>query len=41
MSYSRGDIVLVLFPNSNMSTAKRRPALVVIEDKPYAESYGR
>lgn len=29
MSYSRGDIVLVLFPNSNMRTAKRRPALVV------------
>lgn len=29
MSYSRGDIVLVLFPNSNLRTAKRRPALVV------------
>ncbi len=29
MSYSRSDIVLVLFPNSNMRTAKRRPALVV------------
>jgi len=27
MSYSRGDIVL--FPNSNLRTAKRRPALVV------------
>ena len=31
MSYSRGDIVLVLFPNSNLRTAKRRPALVVQE----------
>ena len=29
MSYSRGDIVLVLFPNSNLRTAKRRPTLVV------------
>ena len=25
----RGDIVLVLFPDSNLRTAKRRPALVV------------
>lgn len=29
MSYRRGDIVLVLFPDSNLRTAKRRPALVV------------
>lgn len=29
MSYRRGDILLVLFPNSNLRTAKRRPALVV------------
>lgn len=29
MNYSRGDIVLILFPNSNLRTAKRRPALVV------------
>jgi mRNA interferase MazF len=25
----RGDIVLVLFPNSDLRTAKRRPALVI------------
>ena len=25
----RGDVVLVLFPNSDLKTAKRRPALVV------------
>lgn len=29
MPYSRGDIVLALFPNSNLRTAKRRPALIV------------
>jgi mRNA interferase MazF len=28
----RGDIVLVLFPNSNLVTAKTRPALVVQAD---------
>lgn len=32
MTYSRGDVVLVLFPNSNLRTAKRRPALVVQAD---------
>jgi mRNA interferase MazF len=32
MSYKRGDVVLVLFPNSNLRTAKRRPALVVQSD---------
>src|SRR4051812_4654095 len=32
MSYSRGDVVLVLFPDSNLRTAKRRPALVVQAD---------
>lgn len=32
MSYSRGDVVLVLFPNSDLVTAKRRPALVVQAD---------
>lgn len=28
-NYHRGDVVLVLFPNSNLRTAKLRPALVV------------
>jgi mRNA interferase MazF len=28
----RGDVVLVLFPNSDLRTAKRRPALVVQRD---------
>jgi mRNA interferase MazF len=32
MSYNRGDVVLVLFPNSDLRTAKRRPALVVQAD---------
>jgi mRNA interferase MazF len=32
MPYSRGDVVLVLFPDSNLITAKRRPALVVQAD---------
>ena len=29
MNYRRGDVVLVLFPDSNLRTSKRRPALVV------------
>jgi mRNA interferase MazF len=29
MSYRRGDVVLVLFPNSDLVTFKKRPALVV------------
>jgi mRNA interferase MazF len=29
MPYDRGQVVLVLFPNSSLRTAKRRPALVV------------
>lgn len=29
MPFDRGDVVLVLFPDSNLRTAKRRPALVV------------
>ena len=32
MPYNRGDVVLVLFPESNLVTAKRRPALVVQAD---------
>ena len=31
-SYKRGDVVLVLYPNSNLRTAKLRPALVVQAD---------
>ena len=30
--YKRGDVVLVLFPNSNLRTAKTRPVLVVQAD---------
>src|SRR5580658_844816 len=33
MSYHRGDVVLVLFPDSNLRTSKRRPALVVQSDQ--------
>jgi mRNA interferase MazF len=32
MKCNRGDIVLVLFPDSNLRTAKRRPTLVVQAD---------
>ncbi len=32
MSYNRGDGVLLLFPHSNLLTAKRRPALIVQSD---------
>jgi mRNA interferase MazF len=32
MKNSRGDVVLVLYPDSNLRTAKRRPALVVQAD---------
>jgi mRNA interferase MazF len=31
-NYKRGDIVLVLFPDSNLQTAKKRPALIVQAD---------
>jgi mRNA interferase MazF len=31
-NYKQGDVVLVLFPNSNLRTAKRRPALVIQAD---------
>jgi mRNA interferase MazF len=33
MDYRRGDVVLVLFPDSNLRTSKRRPALVVQADR--------
>jgi mRNA interferase MazF len=32
MPYSRGEIVLVLYPDSNLRTAKRRPAVVIQAD---------
>ena len=32
-SYKRGDVVLVLFPNSDLRSAKRRPALIVQSSK--------
>jgi len=32
MKTERGDVVLVLFPNSDLQTAKRRPALVIQRD---------
>ena len=32
LSFRRGDVVLVLFPHSNLRTAKTRPALVVQAD---------
>jgi mRNA interferase MazF len=31
-AYKRGDVVLVLFPNSDLRTAKLRPALIVQAD---------
>ena len=33
MQTKRGDVVRVLFPHSNLQTAKRRPALVVQADQ--------
>lgn len=33
MPSSRGDVVLVLYPDSNLRTAKRRPAIVVQADQ--------
>jgi len=32
MTYKRGDVILVLYPDSNLRTAKGRPALVVQAD---------
>jgi mRNA interferase MazF len=33
MKTRRGDVVLVLFPNSDLHTARRRPALVIQRDE--------
>ena len=33
MTCHRGDVVLVLFPDSNLRTSKRRPALIVQADR--------
>jgi mRNA interferase MazF len=33
MSYRRGQVVLVVFPDSNLSTYKKRPALVVQDEQ--------
>jgi mRNA interferase MazF len=33
MNYRRGDVVLVLFPDSNLRSSKRRPALIVQADR--------
>lgn len=33
MNYRRGEVVLVLFPDSNLRTSKRRPAVVVQADR--------
>ncbi|MBF0628345.1 MAG: type II toxin-antitoxin system PemK/MazF family toxin [Magnetococcales bacterium] len=32
MNYKRGDVILVRFPNSNLTTYKKRPALIVQND---------
>ena len=31
-SYKRGDVILALFPDSNLQTAKKRPVLIVQAD---------
>src|ERR1039457_3598658 len=36
MNCRRGDVILVLFPDSSLRTSKRRPALVVQADRPGA-----
>ena len=32
MPYKRGDIVLVVYPNTDLRTAKKRPALIIQSD---------
>ena len=34
MKTRRGEVILVLFPNSDLRTAKRRPALVIQRENP-------
>lgn len=31
-NYKRGDVILALFPDSNLQTAKKRPVLIVQAD---------
>lgn len=33
MSYSQGDVVLVAFPNADLTTYKQRPALIIQSDR--------
>ena len=33
MNYRRGDVILVRFPNSDLKTYKKRPALIVQDDR--------
>ncbi|MGP0076522.1 MAG: type II toxin-antitoxin system PemK/MazF family toxin [Bryobacteraceae bacterium] len=33
MNCRRGDVVLVLFPDSNLRSSKRRPALIIQADR--------
>ncbi len=37
--YSRGDVILVLFPFSNQFTTKKRPAVIISSDNYNAISY--
>ena len=39
MPFKGGDVVLVLFPDSNLQTAKRRPALIVQADVPGSAAF--
>jgi mRNA interferase MazF len=37
LTYKRGEVILVIFPNSDLRTAKLRPALVVQADNLHTE----
>lgn len=41
MAYRRGDVINVLFPNSDLTSVKKRPALVVQADEPFPGSTQR